>query len=173
MAVFLALFGVGAAQAVTPVNPPPPTAHQAVPVIQLQKHTLVVGSEQDYPPFVTGMSDATAGGFTVDLWKAVAAEAGLNYTLHVAPFHQILQEFRDGKVDVLINLAQSDERHRFADFSVPHAIVHGAVFVRKGGSNIRSEADLAGKTQAEQAARDRGQSELDREREKAKKITFD
>jgi hypothetical protein len=37
----------------------------------------------------------------------------------------------------------------------------------------RYEADLAGKTQAEDAARDRGQNELDREREKAKKIKFD
>jgi ABC-type amino acid transport substrate-binding protein len=37
---------------------------------------LVVGSEQDFPPFATGMTDATAGGFTVDLWRAVAAEAG-------------------------------------------------------------------------------------------------
>ena len=37
----------------------------------------------------------------------------------------------------------------------------------------RHEADLAGKTEAEEAAKDRGQNELDREREKAKKIKFD
>ena len=34
---------------------------------------LVVGSEQDYPPFAIGQTDATADGFTVDLWKEVAA----------------------------------------------------------------------------------------------------
>ncbi len=34
--------------------------------------TLVVGSEQDYPPFSVGQTDATAGGFTVDLWRAKA-----------------------------------------------------------------------------------------------------
>jgi diguanylate cyclase (GGDEF)-like protein/PAS domain S-box-containing protein len=107
--------------------------------------TLVVGSEQDYPPFATGTTDASAGGFTVDLWKQVAAEAGLPYTLKVRPFHLLLQEFRQGKIDVLINLAQSDERRSFADFSVPHVVVHGALFVRKGESAIHSEADLAGK----------------------------
>ena len=92
------------------------------------------------------MTDATAGGFTVDLWKAVAAETGLKYTIRVLPFHQLLQEFKEGKIDVLLNLAQSDERHQFADFTVPHVMVHGAIFVRKGESNIRSEDDLAGKS---------------------------
>ena len=61
-------------------------------------------------------------------------------------FGQILEEFKAGKIDVLINLAQSDERRAFADFSVPHVIVHGAIFVRKGESEIWSEEDLAGKS---------------------------
>jgi len=108
--------------------------------------TLVVGSEQDFPPFATGMTADTAGGFTVDLWKAVAAEAGLDYTIRVAPFHQILQEFKEGKVNVLINLARSEERNRFADFTVPHVIVHGAIFVRKDRDDIRSERDLSAKS---------------------------
>jgi diguanylate cyclase (GGDEF)-like protein/PAS domain S-box-containing protein len=114
-----------------------------------QKTTLVVGSEQDYPPFATGMTDATAGGFTVDLWKALAHDSALNYTLTVRPFHQLLQDFKDGKIDVLINLAQSDERRTYADFSVPHVIVNGAIFVRKDGrsqARIRSESDLAKKS---------------------------
>lgn len=108
--------------------------------------TLVVGSEQDYPPFAVGKTDADAGGFTVDLWKAVAREAGLNYTIRVRPFHEILQEFKEGKIDVLINLAQSDERRQFVDFSIPHVTVNGAIFVRKGTFSIRSEADFAGKS---------------------------
>jgi PAS domain S-box-containing protein len=107
---------------------------------------LVVGSEENFPPFATGSTDGTAGGFTVDLWKAVAAERGLDYTIRVRPFHQILDEFKAGSIDVLINLAQSDERRAFADFSVPHVIVNGAIFVRNGTSAIRSEADLPGKS---------------------------
>ncbi len=107
---------------------------------------LIVGSEEDYPPFATGQTDATAGGFTVDLWKAVAKESGVNYAIRVRPFRQILEEFKEGKINVMINLAQSDERRAFADFSVPHVIVHGAIFVRNAESGIRSEADLAGKS---------------------------
>ncbi|MDX2367232.1 MAG: EAL domain-containing protein, partial [Colwellia sp.] len=101
---------------------------------------------QNFPPFATGMTDSTAGGFTVDFWKAVAAEAGLKYTLRVLPFRQILQEFKEGKIDVLINLAISDERQQFTDFSVPHVIVHGAVFIRKDKTGIQSEDDLSGQS---------------------------
>jgi signal transduction histidine kinase/HPt (histidine-containing phosphotransfer) domain-containing protein/BarA-like signal transduction histidine kinase len=70
----------------------------------------------------------------------------LTYTLRVAPFNQILQEFKDGKIDVLINLAQSAPRRQFADFTVPHVTVNGAIFVRKGVSGINAESDLADKS---------------------------
>lgn len=143
-AVFLAIFWGEAAQAFgnqasAPIQTP-------LPVSQPQKDTLIVGSEQDYPPFATGMTDATVGGFTVDLWKAVAAESGLNYRIHVGPFREIFQQFKDGKIDVLINLAQSVERHPFTDFTVLHVVVHSAIFVRKSESGICSEDDFAGKS---------------------------
>ncbi len=141
--VMLALLAGGVAQAAEISQPPNAST---LPVIQIKKDILVVGSEQDYPPFSSGMTDETASGFTVDLWKAVAEEAGLKYTIRVLPWGQILQEFKDGKIDVLINLAYSDERNKFADFSIPHVTVHGAIFVRKGKSDIRSEDDLAGKS---------------------------
>jgi signal transduction histidine kinase/CheY-like chemotaxis protein/HPt (histidine-containing phosphotransfer) domain-containing protein len=105
-----------------------------------------VGSESEFPPFSTGADSATAGGFTVELWRAVAKERGLPYTLRVAPFNQILQEFKDGKIDVLINLAQSDARRQFSDFTVPHVTVNGAIFVRKGDTGIHAESDLASKS---------------------------
>jgi len=142
--VFL-LFFTGAVLASPSVNQTA-TAPSLLSAIQTQEDTLIVGSEQDYPPFAIGMTDATADGFTVDLWKAVAAETGLKYTIRVRPFHELLQEFKDGKVDVLINLAQSEGRHQFADFTIPHVIIHGAIFVRKGDSQIRSEDDFAGKS---------------------------
>ncbi|TSK05381.1 MAG: transporter substrate-binding domain-containing protein [Geobacter sp.] len=118
----------------------------AAPAAIPPQKTLVVGSEENFPPFSTGSTDETAGGFAVELWKEVAREAGLAYTIRVRPWGELLQEFRDGKVDVLVNIATSDERHRYTDFSVPHVTVNGAIFVRKGDSRIRSEEDLAGKS---------------------------
>lgn len=107
--------------------------------------TLIVGSEQNYPPFALGLTDETADGFTVELWKAVATESHLNSTIRVLPFHEVLSEFKANKIDILINLAQSDERRKFVDFTVPHVIVHGAIFVRNDNHKIHSEDDLSDK----------------------------
>ena len=106
---------------------------------------LVVGSEEEYPPFSIGYADETADGFTVELWKAVAAKAKLDYVIRVRPFKTLLSDIKTGKVDVLINLAQSEDRKGFVDFTIPHVTVSGGIFVRKSTGNIRSENDLNGK----------------------------
>ena len=107
---------------------------------------LVIGSELDYPPFALVKGNNEADGFTVDLWNAVAKEAGLDSTIHVGPFHSILQGFKAGDIDVMINLAQSPQRASFCSFAVPHVTMYGAIFVRRGESRIQSEADLPGKS---------------------------
>ncbi len=107
------------------------------------KTRLIVGSELDFPPFALVREGGRADGFTAELWEAVAREAHLDATIKTGPFHQLLDQFKSGEIDVLINLAQSDERRSFADFSVPHVKMAGAVFTRKGGSRIKSEDDLA------------------------------
>ena len=116
------------------------------PILYSKSKILVVGSEQNFPPFATGMTDVTAGGFTIDLWKAIAEEVDLKYTIRVMPFGQLLEEFEEGRIDVLINLAISADRHKFADFSVPHVIVNGAIFLRKDNTNIHTEDDLSGQS---------------------------
>jgi diguanylate cyclase (GGDEF)-like protein/PAS domain S-box-containing protein len=106
---------------------------------------LIIGSEQDFPPFALGKTDATADGFTVELWRAVAEEAHLKSTIRVLPWNQILDEFKAEKIDVLINFAPSDERRQFADFTVPHVIVNEAIFVRDDEKSIHLETDLNNK----------------------------
>ncbi len=144
--IFLSLMMASYAQALALDNQADFTKKPLTADIQVENATLIVGSEQDYPPFATGMTDETAGGFTVELWKAVAAEAGLKYKIRVLPFHELLQEFKAGKIDVMLNLANTKERRVFADFSVPHAIIHGGIFVRKNDFSIYSESDLASKS---------------------------
>ncbi len=117
-----------------------------LPAVAQNTRTLVVGSEQDFPPFAVGMTDATANGFTVQLWQAVANEQGLAYRLRVRPFDELLRSFKAGDVDVLLNLAKSDERRQFADFSATNVVVGGAIFVRQGDGRIQAEDDLAGKS---------------------------
>src|SRR5258705_5078312 len=80
----------------------------SLPIAAQEKRPLVVGSEQDHPPSAVGTIEATAAGFTVELWQAVASEQKLAYTLRVRPFDELLQGLKAGDVDVLLNLAKSD-----------------------------------------------------------------
>lgn len=107
------------------------------------KTRLIDGSELDFPPFALVREVGRADRFTAELWQAVAREAHLDATITTGPFHQLLDQFKRGEIDVLINLALSDERRRFADFSMPHIKMAGAVFTRRGDSRIKSEDDLA------------------------------
>jgi len=107
---------------------------------------LIVGSGLDFQPFTLGQTDATADGFAVALWKAVAKEQGLPFQMRVRPWGQLLEEFKAGQVDVLVCAASSDERRQFARFSVVHSTDSGALFVRTDDTHIRSEADLVGKS---------------------------
>ncbi len=104
--------------------------------------TLVVGSEVDFPPFALGQADGVPGGFTVELWKAVAAQMGLSYRFRVRPFAELLEEFRAGRIDVMINLAQSAQREAYASFTAPHVVSYGAVFARKGHLHFDDEQAL-------------------------------
>lgn len=119
---------------------------QNISILPPMPERLVVGSELDFPPFALVTGDKQADGFTVELWKAVAHEAGLDSTILTGPFHEILQDFKKGSIDVMINLAQSPERAGFCSFSVPHVTIHGAIFTRRGEAAVRSEADLPGKS---------------------------
>ena len=106
---------------------------------------LIVGSEQNFPPFALGKNDSTADGFTVELWRAVAEEAHLNSRIRVLPWNQVLNEFKAEKIDVLINLAIHDDRRLFADFTVPHVTASEALFVRDDDNTIHSKTDLKNK----------------------------
>ena len=111
----------------------------------LESNNLIVGSEEEFPPFSIGYSDDTADGFTVELWKAVAAKANLSFRLRVKPFNELISDIKTGDVEVLINLAQSDERREFVDFTVPHVTVSGGIFVSSSDNSIKNENDLRGK----------------------------
>ena len=107
---------------------------------------LESASELDYPPFALVQADGTAGGFSVELLKAVAQKAGLQIRFKIAPWAEIKQGLANGELDVLPLVSYSKERDTYFDFSIPYLQMHGSIFVRKGTKGIRSEADLKDKT---------------------------
>lgn len=103
------------------------------------------GSELDYPPFAVVQKDGTAGGFSVDLLKAVVRAVGMDVSFVVGPWNEVKQGLINGDFDVLPLVSYSEKRDEVMDFTAPYLRMHGSIFVRKGEKTIRGEADLKDK----------------------------
>lgn len=88
------------------------------------------------PPFATNAS-GSFGGFSIDLWNAVAEDLGLQSEFHqVDAFGEMLREIREGESDVAVaNISITAERELVLDFS--HAIFESGlqIVVPKGADD--------------------------------------
>jgi two-component system, cell cycle sensor histidine kinase and response regulator CckA len=117
--------------------PPSPTA--------VAKPVLRVAFEATAEPFSFVDSRGKPAGFSVDLVTAIAQQRGLEVEFIVRPWAEILETFSGGNLDVIANIAYLPERTKHFDFSIPHASLEGAVFVRKGSKPLTALRDLAGR----------------------------
>ena len=101
-----------------------------------------VGSELDYPPFALVAPDGRPEGFSVELFRAVAAVMNLDVSFRVGPWAEILTDLREGRLDALPFVGICPERAEYLDFSVPFITSHGAVFVRAEAADVATETDL-------------------------------
>jgi len=106
---------------------------------------LIACSEYDFSETAFEQAGGTAGGFAVELWRAVATDANVISTIQAQSWSETLQSFKNGECDVVLNMGQSNKRSQFADYSVPHSIKQGAIFARHGERTIYSETDLKNK----------------------------
>ena len=110
-----------------------------------QLEPLKSAGELNYPPFSVVEPDGTAGGFSVELLKAVVEAVDLEVNLAVGPWHEIKQQLQDGRLDVLPLVSYSPERDQVFDFTIPYLQMHGAIFVRAGETSIVGVEDLKDK----------------------------
>ena len=57
-----------------------------------------------------------------------------------------MKRLEAGSIDFLPMMANSPERHKLFDFSVPHTIAYDTIFLKKGNATLRTLKDLSGKT---------------------------
>ena len=81
-------------------------------------------------------------GFLVDLAQAIAKERNFQIVIDYRPWSDLLSDFKAGKVDVLANMVYTPERDAYADFSIAHLVLPGAIYIRKNDTSIRTPDDL-------------------------------
>lgn len=110
-----------------------------------QGQDLVVATDTAFVPFEF-RENGKYTGFDIDLWDAIAKQAGLKYTLKPMDFNGIIPGLQTNNIDVaLAGITIRDDRKKVIDFSDPYYESGLAVLVANDNNDIKTAQDLQGK----------------------------
>ncbi|WP_353146397.1 glutamine ABC transporter substrate-binding protein GlnH [Pollutimonas bauzanensis] len=119
-------------------------AVQAAP----QDKELIIATDTAFVPFEF-KQDGKYTGFDIELWEAIAKEAGLKYTLRPMDFNGIIPGLQTRNIDAaLAGITIRDDRKKVIDFSDPYYESGLAILVGNDNTSIKTAKDLEGKTVA-------------------------
>lgn len=113
-----------------------------------EQKALVVGTEPTFPPFE--MQDEKTGdiiGFDIDLIKAIGEDQGFKVEVQSMGFDALVNAVKTGSIDIVASgMTINETRAKEVDFSEPYINSGLALAVGAGNEDIKSVADLKGKT---------------------------
>ena len=112
--------------------------------------TLIVGFDQDFPPMGFVGDNGEYTGFDLDLAKEVASRLGLEYKAQPVAWDSKDMELESGNIDCIWNGFTITGREEDYTWTTPY-MANKQVFVVANDSDIKSQADLAGKVVEVQA----------------------
>ena len=112
--------------------------------------TLIVGFDQDFPPMGFVGDNGEYTGFDLDLAKEVASRLGLEYKAQPVAWDSKDMELESGNIDCIWNGFTITGREDDYTWTTQY-MANKQVFVVANDSDIKSQADLAGKVVEVQA----------------------
>jgi polar amino acid transport system substrate-binding protein len=114
----------------------------------VDRGTVLVSTDANYAPQSSVNQDTgELEGFDIDTALAMGKALGLEVEFKKVQWETVIPGLQTGKWDVSIgSMTITPEREKTVDFTEPYYYTSGQVFVKKGGPQITSVDDLAGKT---------------------------
>jgi glutamine transport system substrate-binding protein len=110
-----------------------------------QAKELLVATDTAFVPFEFKQNGKYTG-FDIELWDAIAKQAGLKYSLRPMDFNGIIPGLQTRNIDVaLAGITIRDDRKKVIDFSDPYYESGLAILVGKDNNTITTAKDLEGK----------------------------
>lgn len=122
----------------------------AAETAEAARGTLIVGFDQDFPPMGFVGDNGEYTGFDLDLAKEVASRLGLEYKAQPVAWDSKDMELESGNIDCIWNGFTITGREDDYTWTTPY-MANKQVFVVANDSDIKSQADLAGKVMEVQA----------------------
>lgn len=114
--------------------------------IETKRSRIVVGGDNNYPPYEFLDENGQPAGYNVDLTRAIAKQMGIAVEIRLGPWGDIRRGLESHQIDIIQSMFYSKERDTTYSFSPAHAVVNHAIVVRSGDALPKSLADLSGKT---------------------------
>ena len=114
----------------------------------LERGKVIVANDANYPPqsYVDEETNELVG-FDVDVAKKMGEILDIPVEFETPAWETVPAGLDTGRWDVSIgSMTITEERQKSLDFTSPYYYTSGQVFVQKGGPQIESVDDLAGKT---------------------------
>ncbi len=108
------------------------------------KREIVVAGDHYYPPYEFINKKGEADGFNVELFRLIARDLNLNYTLKLLPWDQVRTKTASREIDVVLGLMISPERKKQFSFGIPHSIMTHAIFSHTSAP-VKTFSELKGK----------------------------
>lgn len=140
----LGLRGIGLSDSVVPrAATTNILAQEVTPTAQTSERVVILaGGDQSYPPYEF-LNNGIPDGFNIDLAKSVAEVMGFDIEIRLGPWSEVRQDLLDGNLDVILGMANTVDRDKTYDFSVPYVYISFDLFV-PANSSIRSLNDVRG-----------------------------
>ncbi|MEJ3658448.1 amino acid ABC transporter substrate-binding protein [Actinomycetes bacterium KLBMP 9759] len=115
-------------------------------------NTLRVGTEGTYSPFSFQGPDGKLTGYDVEVAQAVGAKLGKTVEFVQTPWDSIFAGLEAKRFDLVGNqVTINDERKAKYDLSEAYTVSEGVIVTRADNTDIKTLADLKGKTTAQSA----------------------
>lgn len=111
---------------------------------QFQTSKLVRIGTYDNAPKIYRSTDGSITGFYADLVEAIAATSGLEYRFVHGTWEEGLQRLSAGDIDIMVDVAYSDERARLYTFNGETVLINWGVVYTRQNLAIESFLDLQG-----------------------------
>jgi signal transduction histidine kinase/ABC-type amino acid transport substrate-binding protein len=121
-----------------------PANGYAIPNIQKYK-VIRIYTSYDFPPYEYMDEDGVGNGYSIDIIHEVMKNVNLPYTITLASWHDVLQAYDEGKVDIILGMSYSAARAKKYHFGMSYASLYESVVYRRGDGPYYDLSKLKGK----------------------------
>lgn len=111
-----------------------------------KRDTIIIKGDCDFPPYEFLNEKGEPDGFTIELTHAIMKELDIPYKIELDVWYKVLEEFREGKVDILTSVTSSKERSKEFVMGPIHSHTHPIAITYKNAPPVKNKKELVHRT---------------------------